>query len=711
VRVFDVETGLPITEVLKHNYDVRSATFSPDGHWLVTTVGDAWSAFIWDVPDYPLPVPAWVPELTEALAGQQVDAIGRPHFVSCERVLELKEKLQQAGPRQDAYTRWATWFFASAGVRSLSPNAPGLDKQTVSSAPAQISPAPHDNPGRIGNLSNLNTRISIPGLFNTGVGAGRSLLWENEIDRHYTYASGGVVQARPIAVQAMAGWLKDSDASAWIVPTTERFAPVGDYRYETKFDLSGLDPATAVVSGRWSCDNAGLDILINGRSTGQSNTLEFHAWTPFVISNAFVPGRNILAFLVNNAPFKNGEGNPTGMRVEMSGSAQREIPRSDLPNAPSLAQTVISARLPELPREPNASSTARIAIPGLFNTGVYDGGFPLVHSTLDHHYTYGPGSVGGGSPMAVNACRVWLTNSDGSAWIAPTLETMAPAGDYRYETEFDLSGLDPATAAVSGRWATDNAGSDILINGRSTGQSNTLQINTWTPFIITNGFVAGSNRLTFIVNIASPNGEDNPTGLRVEMSGTARRATPRKLDANTTARAHIHLFNSGEDDSGLRIDFDGTDTHYSYAPGSVASGRPTVITAFEQWLQDSETSTWIAPNAEPIAPVGNYHYQTEFDLVGLDPATAVISGKWATDNAGLDILINGQSTGQTNALEYRAWTPFHITNHFVPGRNTLTFIVTNAPEPPGALNPTGLRVEMSGTAEPLPAPVSQRVQR
>jgi len=115
-----------------------------------------------------------------------------------------------------------------------------------------------------------------------------------------------------------------------------------------------------------------------------------------------------------------------------------------------------------------------------------------------------------------------------SAWISPSLTTDAlsdGAGtyNYRYETTFDLTGLNPASARLAGRWSTDNGGVDIFINGISTGQANTAQFVAWTPFQITSGFVAGTNRIAFVVNNGGPGavpGSD-PTGLRVEIWGSA----------------------------------------------------------------------------------------------------------------------------------------------------------------------------------------------
>jgi hypothetical protein len=168
-------------------------------------------------------------------------------------------------------------------------------------------------------------------------------------------------------------------------------------------------------------------------------------------------------------------------------------------------------------------------IPGLFNTGVDNTGKPLPEDAIDRHYgiiavstnAYAATSLGG-FPIPP-----WLGDSSLSAWISPTLDTFAPsdgAGSFtfRYETRFVLSGFDPTTARITGRWATDNRGSDILINGTSTGQSSP-SYGAWTPFQITSGFVPGTNRLTFVVvngDPGAPQGSD-PTGVRVELSGTA----------------------------------------------------------------------------------------------------------------------------------------------------------------------------------------------
>ncbi len=86
-------------------------------------------------------------------------------------------------------------------------------------------------------------------------------------------------------------------------------------------------------------------------------------------------------------------------------------------------------------------------------------------------------------------------------------------------------------------------------------------------------------------------------------------------------------------------------------------------------------------------------------MTGFNPATARLAGRWATDNRGVDILINGLSTGQVNDNPFTALTPFEITSGFVAGINRLTFVVNNGgPGYPAAIEPTGLRAEVWGEA-------------
>ena len=165
----------------------------------------------------------------------------------------------------------------------------------------------------------------------------------------------------------------------------------------------------------------------------------------------------------------------------------------------------------------------------LYSTGVDNQGVPLADDAVDPHYVIGlspqqPAYVAteaGGFPIPP-----WLGSNSMSAWISPSLDTMGASGGnntFAYTTGFELTGFNPSTVRIAGRWATDNDGVDIAVNLFTlTGQSNTVQFAGWTYFEITNGFRSGANSLTFVVQngtAGAPPGSD-PTGLRVELWGS-----------------------------------------------------------------------------------------------------------------------------------------------------------------------------------------------
>lgn len=181
----------------------------------------------------------------------------------------------------------------------------------------------------------VSNAVPIRTLYNTGVDASGLPRDNNASELHYRLASvpSGTTNVR---VETSANgfpdpyWLGDNGTSAWIGPDSNLslHGPDGDYAYHTSFDLSGLDPSTAFITGQWSADNAGTDILINSISTG-STAAGFGSFYKFTISSGFISGVNTLDFMVNNYP-NNGQDNPTGLRVEMGGKA-------DVPEPISLA--------------------------------------------------------------------------------------------------------------------------------------------------------------------------------------------------------------------------------------------------------------------------------------------------------------------------------------------------------------------------------------
>jgi len=172
--------------------------------------------------------------------------------------------------------------------------------------------------------------IAIPGLVNTGVAVAEGTPQaDNENDQHFILSgtvTGSAMVATSVGGFPIGPWLGDTLASAWIAPAADTAGPEGEYFYDITFDLTGFDLSTASIYGRWSVDNVGNDILLNGVSTGNLNNNGFTAWTDFTISvdegDIFLPGLNTLRFATFNGP---GAG-PTGVRIEFLSASAVPIP-------------------------------------------------------------------------------------------------------------------------------------------------------------------------------------------------------------------------------------------------------------------------------------------------------------------------------------------------------------------------------------------------
>jgi hypothetical protein len=159
-------------------------------------------------------------------------------------------------------------------------------------------------------------------LFNTGVDAGGAPLADGTIgDPHYTLVSvpSGTTDIRvrtSVGGFPIGPWVGDNSTSAWIGPNNDSQVdgPVGHFDFKTTFTLSS--GSALLITGQWSTDNEGVDILLNGVSTGNSlpSDTSYTAFHPFTISGNGVAGENTLEFIVNN------DGGPTGVRVEFFGA-------------------------------------------------------------------------------------------------------------------------------------------------------------------------------------------------------------------------------------------------------------------------------------------------------------------------------------------------------------------------------------------------------
>lgn len=430
--------------------------------------------------------------------------------------------------------------------------------------------------GLMGLLAGSAWGAPIPKLFNTGVDDTGALLGASQVDPHYQLVESADSQfPGPNTFTLEPGfpvgpWLAEGPNSRWIAPRARQSvgnAP-GNYIYRTTFDLTGFDPTKARINGKWTSDNGGQDIVLNGVSLGLSQGGNFGAFSDFLIESGFAEGTNTLEFVVNNA----GEAaNPGGLRVEMIGTVELagEPPRvvtqpvgATVLVGDSLTLTVVAdgtppltyqwkrntvdvpgATEPTLPLEAitlaqdgdytvvisngsgqTNSAVAKVSVldrlPGLFDTGVGAEGVLLDDGSTDSHYALvtNPDDPSVTEPFVQDStvfpivAGPWRANSEVSKWIGPRFETSAAAGgDYVYELTVDLTGFDPTTAFIAGTWASDN-GATVLVNDIATSVVNAGNFDTLSPFRLEGVFLSGVNRLGFRVNNAAA----GYTGLRVE---------------------------------------------------------------------------------------------------------------------------------------------------------------------------------------------------
>lgn len=194
-----------------------------------------------------------------------------------------------------------------------------------------------------------NVTSAIAGLYNTGVDAANvSVVGVGDPDLHWTLGGGTAYVSGQNGVYPIGAWLAEDSTSRWLTPSPvagATFDPTtdGTYRYNLSFSLSGYKHRSAVILGRFSADDETL-VMLNGRTINGS-VAGFTSWTDFdSIGGKFRPGVNNLTFVVSN--FAQASSNPTGLRVELSGTAKlRGAPR--VPEPESWAPLLSAPGVPE----------------------------------------------------------------------------------------------------------------------------------------------------------------------------------------------------------------------------------------------------------------------------------------------------------------------------------------------------------------------------
>ncbi len=162
----------------------------------------------------------------------------------------------------------------------------------------------------------------------------------------------------------------------------------------------------------------------------------------------------------------------------------------------------------------NASALSLRGV-GVYKTGETSSGTYASKGSIDPHYT------------AIGVSSVFIENSNPGVWIAPdtTAQYIGPDSLYTldYDVSFDLTGYDPNSVVINGKWSADNVGNNITVNGHSTGDT-AQGFSGFTSFTLNSGFKSGVNTIDF-----SWTNQGGPGGLLVEftsISGNAASSTP-----------------------------------------------------------------------------------------------------------------------------------------------------------------------------------------
>ena len=160
--------------------------------------------------------------------------------------------------------------------------------------------------------------------------------------------------------------------------------------------------------------------------------------------------------------------------------------------------------------------------------------------------------------------------------------------------------------------------------------------------------------------------------LLIMVNGNLRAQT----QSNQT-RFPIVLFSTGMDDKRNLLTPGLPDPHYILIsrPGKDAiQAKAYAAEKQSPWSAHGPNSNWLMP--EDSGASGNFVLRTTFDLSGYEASTAVITGTWAVDDDGKDILINGVSAGCSapdgksvgGSKPFAQYSnPFKITSGFVSG--------------------------------------------
>jgi hypothetical protein len=322
----------------------------------------------------------------------------------------------------------------------------------------------------------------------------RVLIADGEADPEYTVsgpADSGIGPRAPRVIPAdgfpIPPWLEGSLESRWVgLDGADSIGPAGTYSYRITIRLGPeVNPLKVEMMGEWAAAERGVEVRLNGGllPAAPAGFEDYTVFPQSVGRGLFLPGDNELAFVVEN-----GSPGPTGLRVEA---------------------WVDSIPVPE-PLDISTGFNQSSAY--TFNDGDLDD---------DYLITDPSGAVQPAAMVPEDGFPIppWIRRTSTSRWIGVSGDdSISGPGVYCFLMQVTIETAAQAAAArLVGGWAADDQGTDILVNGRSTGFSTAAGPTALTLFpsgFARGLFQEGENSIEFLVS--NRGDQPSPVGLRVD---------------------------------------------------------------------------------------------------------------------------------------------------------------------------------------------------
>ena len=128
-QLWDLVTGQPISEPFTsphhHIYGTprmdrhQTTRLSPDGQWLAMTTEDM-VVRVWPILNPPVPVPDWLPQAAEQIAGERINDRGSLVNTDGRDLPRIRQRLEHA-KGDGFYARWGRWLLSDRGDQTINP--------------------------------------------------------------------------------------------------------------------------------------------------------------------------------------------------------------------------------------------------------------------------------------------------------------------------------------------------------------------------------------------------------------------------------------------------------------------------------------------------------------------------------------------------------------------------------------------------------------